>query len=88
MEYLLIGMVVAINFVVVIRKYRLRRFTDATVDMVLLAIVCKLFEGSFGALVTGTFASMFISIYLYFNPITINGFFQAKGKDDDDYVDD
>ena len=30
MEYLLIGMVVAINFVVVIRKYRLRRFADAT----------------------------------------------------------
>ena len=88
MEYLLIGMVVAINFVVVIRKYRLRRFTDATVDMVLLAIVYKLFEGSFGALVTGTFASMFISIYLYFNPITIAGFFQAKGEDDDDYEDD
>lgn len=88
MEYLLIGMIVAINFVVIIKKYRLRRFADATVDMILLAIICILFVGSFGALVTGTFASMFISIYLYFSPITIDGFFQAKGEDDDDYEDD
>ena len=71
MELLLLGLMVSFNFIVLIRKYRLGRYADATLDMSLLAILCFLFSGSFNALVTGSFASLFISIYLYFRPIYI-----------------
>lgn len=81
MELLLLGLMVSFNFIVLIRKYRLGRFADATLDMSLLAILCFLFSGSFNALVTGSFASLFISIYLYFRPIYI---FKPKEEYEDD----
>ena len=71
MELLLLGLMVSFNFIVLIRKYRLGRYADATLDMSLLAILCFLFSGSFNALIVGSFASLFISIYLYFRPIYI-----------------
>lgn len=79
--FLLIGLAVAFNFIVIIRKYRLHRYFDATLDMVILAVICVLFSGTFSALVTGTIASMFVSMYLYFNPVTINSFI----KEDEEY---
>lgn len=65
----------------------MKRYADATLDMSLLAILCFLFSGSFNALVTGSFASLFISIYLYFRPIYI---FKPKdeyedGDDEEEY---
>ena len=80
MELLLLGLMVSFNFIVLIRKYRLGRYADATLDMSLLAILCFLFSGSFNALIVGSFASLFISIYLYFRPIYI---FKSK-KDEYD----
>lgn len=73
MELLLLGLMVSFNFIVLIKKYRLKRYADATIDMSLLTIICFLFSGSFNALIVGSFASLFISIYLYFRPIYIFG---------------
>ena len=73
MELLLLGLMVSCNFIVLIKKYRLHRYADATLDMSLLAILCFLFSGSFNALTVGSLASLFISIYLYFRPIYIFG---------------
>lgn len=81
MELLLLGLMVSFNFIVLIRKYRLGRYADATLDMSLLAILCILFSGSFNALIVGSFASLFISIYLYFRPIYI---FSPNDEDDDE----
>lgn len=82
MELLLLGLMVSFNFIVLIRKYRLGRYADATIDMSLLAILCILFSGSFNALIVGSFASLFISIYLYFRPIYI--FSPNKDNEDED----
>lgn len=82
MELLLLGLMVSFNFIVLIRKYRLKRYADATLDMLLLAILCVLFSGSFNALIVGSFASLFISIYLYFKPIYI--FDPDKDEDEDE----
>lgn len=79
--FLLIGLAVAFNFCIIIRKYRLHRYFDAFLDMSILAIICFLFSGTFSALVTGTIASMFVSFYLYFNPLT---FSQLIPDDDED----
>lgn len=82
MELLLLGLMVSFNFIVLIRKYRLKRYADATLDMGLLAILCVLFSGSFNALIVGSFASLFISIYLYFRPVYIFG--PDKDEDEDE----
>ena len=82
MELLLLGLMVSFNFIVLIRKYRLGRYADATLDMSLLVVLCFLFSGSFNALITGSFASLFISIYLYFYPIYI---FRPKNEDEEEY---
>lgn len=82
LTFLIIGLAVAFNFIVIIRKYRLRRYFDATLDMLILAIICVLFSGTFSALVTGTIASMFVSFYLYFKPVTLLEFTR---NDDEEY---
>lgn len=69
--FIIIGICVAFNFIVLIRKYRLKRYMDACLDMFIFICICFLFSGSFSALVTGTIASMFVSFYLYFNPVTL-----------------
>lgn len=84
MELILLGLMVSCNFIVLIRKYRLRRYADATLDMSLLAILCFLFSGSFNALIVGSFASLFISIYLYFKPIYIFGPNENEDNKEDD----
>ena len=66
---LIMGLVVAFNFVIIVHKYRKGRFADATLDMALMAIICFLFSGSLNALATGTVASMAVSIYLFFHPV-------------------
>lgn len=88
MDLILIGLCVGLNFIVLIHKYRLKRYADATLDMLLLAIICFLFSGTFSALVAGTIASVFISSYLYFKPVSL-GWFTAmfKNEDDEDYED-
>lgn len=82
MELILLGLMVSFNFIVLIRKYRLGRYADATLDMSLLAILCFLFSGSFNALIVGSFASLFISIYLYFRPVYL--FSSSKNEDEDE----
>lgn len=82
MELILLGLMVSFNFIVLIRKYRLGRYADATLDMSLLAILCFLFSGSFNALIVGSFASLFISIYLYFRPVYL--FSSSKDEDEDE----
>lgn len=68
MEYLVIGIAVAFNFLVILAKFQASRTADATLDLTLLAIISFLFAGSFGGLVVATIASAVISIYLYFVP--------------------
>lgn len=84
MSFLLIGIAVAFNFCILIKKYRLRRYFDAFIDMSILAIICVLFSGTFSALVTGTIASMFVSIYLYFRPLTLKELIPNSNDEDED----
>ena len=79
--FLIIGLATAFNFVVIIRKYRLHRYFDAFIDMIIMAIICVLFSGTFSSLVVGMLSSMFVSFYLYFKPLT---FAQLIPSDDED----
>lgn len=85
--FLLIGLAVSFNFIVILRKWKLKRYFDTFVDLSILTIMCFLFCGSFSALVTGTLASMFVSFYLYFNPVFMSEFIPTTDDEDDDYDD-
>lgn len=74
----IMGIAVAFNFIVIVHKYRKNRYADATLDMVLMAIICFLFSGSFNALAVGTIASMVISMYLFFHPVRMPKLFDDE----------
>ena len=76
------GICTALNFVVIISKYRRERYMDATLDLGLLGVICFLFSSGINALCIGMIASAFISMYLWFKPVSLVGMF---GSNDEDY---
>jgi len=84
MEFLIIGIVVALNFIIIKMKLDHKRYEDALLDLALLTIITMVFGGSYGALVVGTVASFAISIFFLISPPTFfsgsTGFFQEFKK--------
>jgi len=68
MEFLVIGIVTAVNMIVIIMKFKRKRYEDGIFDMLLLTLVTVMFSGSYGGMVVSMVASMIISIYLFANP--------------------
>jgi len=67
--FLVMGLFVSLNLIIIIWKYKHKRTLDATVDATLLVVVGFVFMGSQGALIMGTIGSFIVSIYLLFSPI-------------------
>ena len=78
----IMGICTALNFVVIISKYRRERYMDATLDLGLLGVICFLFSSGINALCIGMIASAFISMYLWFKPVSLAG---MLGSNDEDY---
>ena len=78
---LAMGICTALNFVVIISKYRRERYMDATLDFALLGVICFLFSSGINALCIGMIASAVISGYLWFRPVSLAGMF---GNDEED----
>lgn len=77
----IMGVCTALNFVVIISKYRRERYTDATLDLGLLGVICFLFSSGINALCIGMIASAFISMYLWFKPVSLAGVFESNDED-------
>ena len=77
----IMGVCTALNFVIIISKYRRERYTDATLDLGLLGVICFLFSSGINALCIGMIASAGISTYLWFRPVSLDGIF---GNDEDE----
>ena len=75
------GVCTALNFVVIISKYRRERYMDATLDLGLLGVICFLFSSGINALCIGMIASAFVSMYLWFKPVSLAG---MLGNNDED----
>lgn len=56
------------NLVILIVKFKRRRYEDALLDTFLLVIVFWILKGSEMMLLIGIFSSLFVSIYLWFSP--------------------
>lgn len=76
------GICTALNFIIIIAKYRRERYMDATLDFGLLGIICFLFSSGVNALCIGMIASAFISMYLWFKPVSLAS---MLGNSDEDY---
>lgn len=70
MEYLILGTVVAINFIVIKIKAARKRYEDVVFDVSIFAIIMALFAGSFAGLIVGSIASMIMSLYFFASPPT------------------
>lgn len=56
------------NLVILIVKFKRRRYEDAILDTFLLVVVFWILKGSEMMLLIGIFSSLFVSIYLWFSP--------------------
>ena len=56
------------NLVILIIKFRRKRYEDALLDTFLLVVVFLVLKGSEMMLLIGIFSSLFVSIYLWFAP--------------------
>ena len=56
------------NLVILIVKFKRKRYEDALLDTFLLVLVFLVLKGSEMMLLIGIFSSLFVSIYLWFAP--------------------
>lgn len=68
MEFLILGVVSALNFIIIKTKLDKKRFEDAGFDFLLMGTLAYLFAGSYAGMVVAMVSSLVISIYLYFSP--------------------
>jgi len=68
MEFLILGLVVAINFIIIKMKLDKKRWEDSIFDVLVLCIIMILFSGSYAGLIVGSVASLFMSLYFYASP--------------------
>lgn len=72
MELLIIGLAVAANLIIVLRKAQAGQYMNALIDGTLLALVAVFFSVSTAALIIGTIGSLVVSLYLIKYPIKFN----------------
>lgn len=68
MEFLIIGIVSALNLIVIVHKFKKGRLEDGIFDSVLFVLLATLFSGSYAGMVVAMVASLIISIYLWTSP--------------------
>ena len=79
MGFIIIGIVTAINMIVIISKVKRKRYEDAIFDTAFLITVAVLFSGSYGGMVVAMIASMVMSIYLYaYPPMFFRSFINSR----------
>jgi hypothetical protein len=68
MEFLIIGVVSALNLIVIVHKFKKHRIEDGVFDSILFAVMAILFSGSYGGMVVAMISSLIISVYLWTSP--------------------
>lgn len=80
MEFLVIGLAVAFNCIIIKEKFQRGRIEDGAFDLILLVAITLVFSGTYGSLVVGTIASAFISLYFMASPPTFFTNLDITGK--------
>ena len=80
MEFIVIGLAVAFNCIIIKEKFQRGRTEDGAFDLILLVVITLVFSGTYGSLVVGTIASAFISVYFMASPPTFFTNLDLTGK--------
>jgi len=75
MEYIIIGLVTAANFLILKVKAEKNRWADLLFDLFVLALLSFLFSGTLGGLIIAMISSFAVSVYLYFFPPNLKNMF-------------
>lgn len=69
MEFVLVAAIAtAFNFLIILWKYSNKRVLDASLDLLIFAVIAILFKGTVTGLQIGMVASMIVSVYLLVKP--------------------
>lgn len=68
MEALVIGFATAFNFIVIMIKFRRKRYEDAIFDILCFSIIAWMFAGTISGMCVGMVASFITSTWLWFDP--------------------
>ena len=82
MEFLIIGVVSAINLIIIKVKFEKGRIEDAVFDLSMMGLLGFMFAGSYGGMVVAMVASMSISIFLLISPPRFTGKLFNKVKEE------
>ena len=64
-----LGLAVLINFLFIVNKYKAGRLVDAAVDIAVMISASAIYGTSIMGGASATIGSMFISVYLHYNPL-------------------
>lgn len=67
-EFIIIGIVSALNLIVIVHKFKKGRIEDGIFDSVLFSLMASMFSGSYGGMVVAMISSLIISLYLWASP--------------------
>lgn len=70
MEFFIIGVVSALNLILIMHKFKKGRVEDAIFDTTFFICAAVIFSGSYAGMVVAMISSLIISIYLLVNPPT------------------
>ena len=73
MDLIIIGLAVAANLIIVLRKAQNGQYLNALIDGTLLGLVAVFFSVSTAALIIGTIGSLVVSLYLIKYPFVMRG---------------
>jgi hypothetical protein len=68
MEFIIIGVAVFFNIMIIFYKFNRERYLEGLLDGALLVLIGYVFGGSYNGLIVGTVASALVSIYLLIFP--------------------
>lgn len=81
MGYVLIGIVTALNMLIILAKFKRKRYEDGVFDTGFMILMVMIFSGSFGGMVVAMVASLCISIALFISPPTFTKNAAVRLKD-------
>lgn len=81
MELVILGVVAALNMLIIKLKLEKRRYEDAALDVLLMITLSYLFLGSYSGMVVAMIASLFVSISLFISPPSFTKDIAAKAED-------
>jgi hypothetical protein len=68
MEALIMGILVSLNFIILIYKFKKARYFDAIIDGSILVAIAIFMSGSQSLLFSGIIGSFIVSLYLLISP--------------------